>query len=151
MANKLVSPNGFVDWLYDEFSAVLDLGDGLTGAALSYAKSELTNLISWTGNLDEVSSKLGEYKYTNSSRDANNQSNSNYMSFTHTKLKSGIMHEKRNSYAAINFNNLDANIEPLNINLDNEYIYTASVYVDVIDGTPIYSISYISVDKNFTT
>ena len=106
VANKLVSPNGFVDWLYDEFSAVLDLGDGLTGAALSYAKSELTNLISWTGNLDEVSSKLGEYKYTNSSRDANNQSNSNYMSFTHTKLKSGIMHEKRNSYAAINFNNL---------------------------------------------
>ena len=29
VANKLVSPNGFVDWLYDEFSAVLDLGDVL--------------------------------------------------------------------------------------------------------------------------
>ena len=46
MANKLVSPNGFVDWLYDEFSAVLDLGDGITGSALEYAYRETVNLIS---------------------------------------------------------------------------------------------------------
>ena len=46
MQNYLTEPDGFIDWLYDEFSAVLDLGDGITGSALEYAYRETVNLIS---------------------------------------------------------------------------------------------------------
>ena len=45
MQNYLTSPGGFVDWLYQEFSAVLDLGDGYTAKALEYAYQETLNLI----------------------------------------------------------------------------------------------------------
>ena len=34
-----------LDWMYDEFSALLDLGDGYTGAALAYAKQQIEQLI----------------------------------------------------------------------------------------------------------
>lgn len=45
MQEYLTNPGGFVDWLYDEFSAVLNLGDGYTGKALEYALEETNNLI----------------------------------------------------------------------------------------------------------
>ncbi len=45
MQEYLTGPGGFVDWLYDEFSAVLDLGDGYTAKALEYAKEETKKLI----------------------------------------------------------------------------------------------------------
>lgn len=45
MQEYLTNPGGFVDWLYDEFSAVLNLGDGYTGKALEYAREETNNLI----------------------------------------------------------------------------------------------------------
>ena len=45
MQQYLTDEGGFIDWLYDEFSAVLDLGDGYTGAALSYAYEKITELI----------------------------------------------------------------------------------------------------------
>lgn len=45
MQEYLTNPGGFVDWLYDEFSAVLDLGDGYTAKALEYAKEETEKLI----------------------------------------------------------------------------------------------------------
>lgn len=45
MQEYLTGPGGFVDWLYDEFSAVLDLGDGYTAKALEYAKEETEKLI----------------------------------------------------------------------------------------------------------
>ena len=40
MTSYLTSENGFIDWLYNEFSSVLDLGDGYTGAALEYAMQQ---------------------------------------------------------------------------------------------------------------
>ena len=46
MQNYLTSEGGFIEWLYDEFSSVLDLGDGYTGAALEYAMQQTKNLIS---------------------------------------------------------------------------------------------------------
>lgn len=45
MQEYLTNPGGFVDWLYDEFSAVLNLGDGYTGKALEYAREETKKLI----------------------------------------------------------------------------------------------------------
>ena len=45
MQHYLTDEGGFIDWLYDEFSAVLDLGDGITGAALEYAYKETRNII----------------------------------------------------------------------------------------------------------
>ncbi len=45
MQQYLTDEGGFIDWLYDEFSAILDLGDGYTGAALAYAYDEITKLI----------------------------------------------------------------------------------------------------------
>ena len=104
VASKLTGNGGFVDWLHDEFASILDLGDGYTAKALEYASTETKKLL--TGSLDDVSSKLGNFKETNSNRDANNQENPNYIGFTHTKLKSGAGHKRRNSYAAINLNNI---------------------------------------------
>ena len=40
MTTYLTGTDGFIDWLYDEFSSVLDLGDENTGAALEYALTE---------------------------------------------------------------------------------------------------------------
>ena len=45
MQEYLTGSGGFVDWLYDEFSAVLDLGDGYTAKALEYAREETKKLI----------------------------------------------------------------------------------------------------------
>lgn len=45
MQQYLTDEGGFIDWLYDEFSAILDLGDGYTGAALAYAYEKITELI----------------------------------------------------------------------------------------------------------
>ena len=45
MQQYLTDTDGFIDWLYDEFSAILDLGDGYTGAALEYAYRETKELI----------------------------------------------------------------------------------------------------------
>ena len=45
MQNFLTDTGGFIDWLFDEFSAVLDLGDGYTAKALEYAYSQTINLV----------------------------------------------------------------------------------------------------------
>ena len=45
MQEYLTGSGGFVDWLYDEFSAVLNLGDGYTAKALEYAREETKKLI----------------------------------------------------------------------------------------------------------
>ncbi len=45
MQNYLAQPGGFLDWMYEEFSKVLDTGDGVTGKALEYAYNETYKLI----------------------------------------------------------------------------------------------------------
>lgn len=45
MQSFLTDPNGFIDWLNDEFSAMLDLGDGYTSKALEYAYNETMELV----------------------------------------------------------------------------------------------------------
>ncbi len=43
---------GFIDWMADELSVALDLGDGYTSAAIEYAKNQLTNLIYKTNTIN---------------------------------------------------------------------------------------------------
>lgn len=45
MQTYLTGSGGFIDWLYNEFSSILDLGDGYTAKALEYAYSETNKLI----------------------------------------------------------------------------------------------------------
>lgn len=45
MQKYLTSSGGFLDWLCDEFSTYLDLGDGYTSQALAYAYNSIQELI----------------------------------------------------------------------------------------------------------
>lgn len=45
MQDFLIKPDGFIDWLMDEFSNILDVGDGYSAQALEYAYSMVTNLV----------------------------------------------------------------------------------------------------------
>lgn len=65
MQTYLTEPGGFIDWLYDEFSAVLDLGDGYTAKALEYAYAETNKLIDpdTTANIGGATTDLKDYWY----------------------------------------------------------------------------------------
>lgn len=68
MQSFLTEPDGFIDWLYDQFSAVLDIGDGYTGKALEYAYSQTTNLVRKDDTASYWNGKTGyEYWYCNTS------------------------------------------------------------------------------------
>lgn len=66
MQKYLAEPGGFIDWLYDEFAAVLDLGDSVTGAALQTAYNETKKLIDpgTTGNISGTEQSLSDYWYS---------------------------------------------------------------------------------------
>ena len=55
LMQEILLDNGFVDWIYDELSEALDLGDGFSGKALEYAYTMVTDMIrkddtnSWDG------------------------------------------------------------------------------------------------------
>ena len=44
MQDFLIQSGGFIDWLADSFSEILDLGDGYSGKAIEYAVSKTTDL-----------------------------------------------------------------------------------------------------------
>lgn len=111
VANNLVADGGFIDFLANEFASVLDLGDGTTGKAIEYATQALKELLypysdDNSFDINEVATKVGDYKNTDSGTNANNNANKDYVGFTYTWLKSGAGHKKRNSSGAINLNNL---------------------------------------------
>ncbi len=57
MQRYLTDGGGFVDWLADEFSSVLDLGDAITKQAIEYATTQTQNLLLvGTGNAKEMDS-----------------------------------------------------------------------------------------------
>ena len=58
MQHYLTDSGGFVDWLADEFSAVLDLGDAVTKQAIEYATTQTQNLL-LVGTGDAT--KMNEY------------------------------------------------------------------------------------------
>ena len=74
MQNQLGEYGGFIDWLADEFAAVLDLGDGYTASALEYAETQtraiyvdsdttnrdywISNINSWDWNLKHHDSEI---------------------------------------------------------------------------------------------
>ncbi len=63
MTSYLTSKNGFIDWLYNEFSSVLDLGDGYTGAALEYAMQQTKDLLTptTTANINGTDYNLADF------------------------------------------------------------------------------------------
>ena len=63
MQKYLTGDGGFIDWLHDEFAAVLDLGDGFTAKALDYARTETKKLLDpgTTANIDGTEQKLSDY------------------------------------------------------------------------------------------
>ena len=65
MQTYLTGSGGFIDWLYNEFSAVLDLGDGYTAKALEYAYTETNKLIDpgTTANIGGATTDLKDYWY----------------------------------------------------------------------------------------
>ena len=86
MQNYLTSPGGFVDWLYEEFSAVLDLGDGYTAKALEYAYQETMNLIDPQTKKNDgtlvkdywLNYELGDDRVINGANNDNMSENSQY-------------------------------------------------------------------------
>ena len=61
MQNFLTDPNGFIDWLYDEFSTLLDLGDGVTGTALNYAYEKTIDLLTTEDKTNLDTSKYSSW------------------------------------------------------------------------------------------
>lgn len=65
MQDYLGKPGGFIDWLVDEFSAVLDLGDGYTAKALEYAETKTREIYTESPNLGAATDNksCGDYWY----------------------------------------------------------------------------------------
>lgn len=65
MTSYLTGDDGFIDWLYDEFSSVLDLGDGYTGAALEYAMQQTKDLFTptVTANIEGTNQNVANFWY----------------------------------------------------------------------------------------
>lgn len=65
MQNYLGNPGGFIDWLADEFAAVLDLGDGFTAKALEYAETKTREIYTESPNLGATTDNksCGDYWY----------------------------------------------------------------------------------------
>lgn len=81
---------GFIDWIADEFSAVLDLGDGFTAKALEYAKSQTTNLLYKTDVIEDCDGKSGHDYWVNRSDGSDTDDNTQYLtkiSFEDGKIK----------------------------------------------------------------
>ena len=101
----LTSTGGFVDFLMEEFSSVLDLGDGATGDALAYAKNELTKLLT-NGNFYARSTEIAAFDDSDTCKTHTVENNQNYIGFSYTFLEWSRKMDKRNSYGAISLNNL---------------------------------------------
>ncbi len=70
---------GFIDWIADEFSAVLDLGDGFTAKALEYAKSQTTNLLYKTDVIEGCDGKSGHDYWVARSDGSDTDDNTQYL------------------------------------------------------------------------
>ena len=81
---------GFIDWIANEFSAVLDLGDGFTSKALEYAKSQTTNLLYKKDIIDGCDEKSGHDYWVKRSDGKDTDDNTQYLtkiSFENGELK----------------------------------------------------------------
>ena len=78
-----------LDWMYDEFSAILDLGDGYTGAALAYAYEQMQALImpSTTKHYYDYWLTQNDGKDTDDNTDYKNSNVSDYLSSVGNKVK----------------------------------------------------------------
>lgn len=107
MQQKLGETGGFIDWLVDEFSAVLDLGDGFTAKALEYAEKQTRNIYVdsdpegrdyWinfiTGKEYNISNDKGVDSEDFSTNDGNNRYVNGYINSTGTTTETNDHHHK---------------------------------------------------------
>ena len=102
--------SGVLDGMYDQFAALLDLGDGYTAQALEYAYTETQKLFMPTDSEgNPISSLESEENRTNvgsgNTNSAASNKNKDYMGFVYVKGEGGLFKHSKPK-AGVNINNM---------------------------------------------